>query len=801
MRHASIGRKISVICLILVIVPILVLGIVAYSSAQQAVHDSIQHTLEGQVNDMQEASKTVYTLTQNKVNSDLNVLRKNFNEKGTPEIIDDKLILTSGSGRYTINDNNEVVDSVQDLLGGAATIFQKRGDQAIRISTNIIGADGKRVIGTPVSQTVYDAVINRGETYYGTANVVGKQYITAYEPIKDKNGKVIGILFVGVDEAATVGILKDQIKQKKIGEKGYMYVLNSTGTALIHPSIEGENVSEYPFVQEILAKKTGYITYTWNGVEKVAAFAYYPQFDWFIVASGSLSDFTGPLDTIRNTIIIVMIAGILGGIALSYWFGRIITRRMQELLDLSHRVTAGDLTGTIHDTSSEDEIGMLGRGFAEVIDTFERFRDEIRTISSAAASGRLDIRGDPGKFQGDYASIIEGVNETVDAMAAPIKEAIRLSSEYASGNFTDRVSCDLQVSGEFVAFCEAMNKIGADISTAIQEVQNQMDELAADVTQVSDNVDSVTSGVNQAKRSIGDVAEGTGQVAEIAAAVNMLSERSSDSINQILVAMKDLSSTVSEVASKMEDAAIITNDTEELSARGKDVATRAEVGMHGILTSSSEIEHMITDISDQMGEIGRIVDIISSIADQTNLLALNAAIEAARAGDAGLGFAVVAGEVKELATESQRSAENIAGIINTLQKKTGAITTAVKVSLTEVRTGNEAVSETLTIFGEIVSAIHSINQNMNEVAAASEEQAASVEEVTSTVNEFGAMIQQTTKESIGLAAASEESSAAVDQIVTMVDQVNESMTHIRQAVTDARESVRLIETEMNVFKI
>lgn len=266
-------------------------------------------------------------------------------------------------------------------------------------------------------------------------------------------------------------------------------------------------------------------------------------------------------------------------------------------------------------------------------------------------------------------------------------------------------------------------------------------------------------------------------------------------------AMQDLATTVSSVAGKMNDVTALTGTASELSTRGKQVAAKAETGMKGILSSSSEIEHMINDISQQMNEIGRIVDIISSIAEQTNLLALNAAIEAARAGEAGLGFAVVAGEVKELATGSQKSAENIASIISTLQKNTSAITSAVQTSLIEVKGGNEAVAETLGIFNEIVESIADIDKNMNDVAAASQEQAASVEEVTATVHEFGEMVQQTAKESIGLAAASEESSAAVEQIVTMITNVNTSMDEIRQAVAEARESTRHIDEEMSRFRI
>jgi len=797
LNNTTIGSKILIICLILVIVPSLVIGYAAYSSAESAIKDEIKLNLVTQVSDLQDESRTVYDLTQNKVQSDLNVLHEQFYAKGKPVISNGKLVLGSS---YVVNDNFEIVDDVQKLLGGAATVFQKEGDKAVRISTNVIGDNGKRAVGTSVSQAVYDAVINKGETYYGTANVVGKNYITAYEPIKDTNGEIIGILFVGVEEASTIGLLQKQIEQKKIGDNGYVFILNSTGYTVVHPTRKGENLSDLSVVKEILKEKEGYIEYPWEGENKVAAYSYFEPFDWIIVASSDISDFTGPLDTIRNVIILVVILGILAGSIIAFLFGRSISRRMRQIVDLAYSVSKGELSCEIKYSDSKDEIGLLQRAFGEVVKTFQLFRDEIKIISSSASAGVLNIRGDVGKFQGDYAVIIDGVNEIVDAMAVPLQEAMNMSKMYASGDFSARMNPDIHLEGDFVSFRDALNTIGEDVSHALTEVKTEIDELSVLMSEVSRRVDEVTGETEMAGKSIEDVSEGTGQVASIASTVSDLAETSGINNQQILSAMKDLATTVSSVAVKIEHVSVLTNNASELSEKGKEAAGMAEKGMEGIIQSSSAIDQMNQDINLQMQEIGRIVDIISSIAEETNLLALNAAIEAARAGDAGLGFAVVASEVKELANESQKSAENIAGIISTLKKKSGNMAEIIIKSLSEVETGNKAVRSTLDIFNEIVSSISVISSNMSEVAAASEEQAASVEEVTATVNEYSDMVQKTANESVNLARASEESSKAVNQIRQMVLQVNTSVDYIHSIGVNASKSVLNISTRMKQFK-
>src|SRR5512133_3683437 len=155
-----------------------------------------------------------FDLSSTKLDKDLDELHKRFAAKGVPSVSGGKIAF----GGHIVNDNFEVVDSIEKDLGSKATVFQKIGDKAIRVSTNVINAEGKRAVGTEISSIVYDAVIKKGQTYYGTADVVGKKMVVAYEPIKSSAGEIIGILFVGIPEDVVYGPLMEE-KLKKINPK------------------------------------------------------------------------------------------------------------------------------------------------------------------------------------------------------------------------------------------------------------------------------------------------------------------------------------------------------------------------------------------------------------------------------------------------------------------------------------------------------------------------------------------------------------------------------------------------------
>ena len=433
------------------------------------------------------------------------------------------------------------------------------------------------------------------------------------------------------------------------------------------------------------------------------------------------------------------------------------------------KIADGDLSVDVQNKDQQDEIGPALRTTTE---SLRLLVAEATMLSKAAVEGRLATRGNAEKFKGGYRDIVSGVNQTLDSVVGPVNEAMRVSGEYAKGNFTERVDEKLSVQGDFVRFKEALNNIGIEVSKSMSVVNQQVGDLAASA--------------EEANASVEEVSAGSAQVAKNASGVSVNAEKATQGMEQVQKAMEDLSRTIQDVATKSELVAKIVQDTTNFSKEGMELAQKTEKGMQGITKSSNDVNQMIGEIKDQMDKISEIVNLITDLANQTNLLALNAAIEAARAGDAGRGFAVVATEVKSLAVESRASAERISDMIDNLQKQTLNAVNAVASANSGVKEGSEALQETLNSFSKIVSSIDKISQNVSEVAAAAEEQAASVEEVTASVNEVNGLMQNTTREATDAAAASEESSAAIDQITKVVANVNSIVDKVTKEVSRFR---------------
>jgi methyl-accepting chemotaxis protein len=485
------------------------------------------------------------------------------------------------------------------------------------------------------------------------------------------------------------------------------------------------------------------------------------------------------------TLIITVVCAIIL-LTISWFIIRNLTRRFDQLLRGMDEVGGGNLSYRIG-LAGSDEIAHIGSSFDAMTRNLEKQTDEIHQnlerskqanaaimeTAHAVKNGNIDAKIETAGFTGEFLVTVQSVNDLVDAFIHPLKEAMSIVNRFASGDFTPRFDKTAKVKGEFEKFRYALDNSAESVSGAIKGVK--------------DEVESLNAVMEETNASVEEVAGTASVLAQNSSSVSDLAERSSTGISQILAAMDDLSKAVSSIASAAEDASSKALQTVELSEKGLTLAGQAENGMNGIMHSFEETQGNIIEITSQMDEIGKILEIITGISEQTGLLALNAAIEAARAGDAGRGFAVVADEVKSLALESQRSAENIASIIGALQKKSKVVSDSMKDSVSEVKEGTEAVGKTLDLFKDIVRSINGIHVQLTGGASASEEQAATVEEITASVHEIEGLIQKTAKEAMDSAAATEQVTASLDQIT--------------KAINEATGSIQRITKEMGGFTV
>ena len=198
--------------------------------------------------------------------------------------------------------------------------------------------------------------------------------------------------------------------------------------------------------------------------------------------------------------------------------------------------------------------------------------------------------------------------------------------------------------------------------------------------------------------------------------------------------------------------------------------------------TTSETNAVIKDLDSKSAEIGKIIEVITGIADQTNLLALNAAIEAARAGEHGKGFAVVADEVRKLAELSRQSASQISGLIEVIQKETHQVVEMMNKGTVEISEGTQLVEETGRTFDQILKSIENVSSEIQEVSAISEEMSASVQQVNASIEEVTKIARDSVSSTAEIASATEEQLASMEEVASSSASLANLAENLREMV-------------------
>jgi methyl-accepting chemotaxis protein len=304
-------------------------------------------------------------------------------------------------------------------------------------------------------------------------------------------------------------------------------------------------------------------------------------------------------------------------------------------------------------------------------------------------------------------------------------------------------------------------------STMVTNLRAIVNRVNASAIQVALSSEELKFSAEQSAIAAGSVAQTVTEVA--AGASNQL--RALENAVSISLEMVD---TINHIANSASEVSVKSNEASTVAATGGKTVEKAVSQMSIINGAVNQSVAVVDRLGKSSREIGEIVDVIRNIAGQTNLLALNAAIEAARAGEAGRGFAVVADEVRKLAEQSQIAAQKITQIVSYIQQETSTAVKTMSAGSIEVTKGTEAITVSGNQFNNIIELVQNLDGQIMNINAAAQQLSASSETVASSVSGIKIIAAETASGAENISAATEEQSASMQQIAA----ASQAMSHV-----------------------
>ncbi|MEG0439095.1 MAG: methyl-accepting chemotaxis protein [Solibacillus sp.] len=352
-------------------------------------------------------------------------------------------------------------------------------------------------------------------------------------------------------------------------------------------------------------------------------------------------------------------------------------------------------------------------------------------------------------------------------VVAPLRVLVTKANIIASGDLTNE---DIQTSSkdEIGQLGQSFNLMKNNLASLIKNVQTNAGQLTASAQELSASTEEIAA----TSESI------TMRINETAGSAQAAAQASQESAN----AMEETAQGVQRIAEATQELHSSSMEASHTADQGGTIIEDAKKQMETINETTNSVNTLVRKLAQQTEEINSISKVITDITDQTNLLALNAAIEAARAGEHGKGFAVVADEVRKLAEESKNSATSIVDLTLEIKSDTENVERAVSASLMSVKDGVQIISEAGQSFTSIEQAINQMTVQIQEISATSEQLSASAEEVTASVAEIANGSSSTSHNLEVIVAATEEQATTMQQVSSVAVTLSESAHQLQNEI-------------------
>lgn len=591
----------------------------------------------------------------------------------------------------------------------------------------------------------------------------GHVIIVAAAPIF-KDDKVVGVAAI---TAATESI-KEILNATKIGETGEAYLINSEGM-FITPSKYDEKLKALGMIEEkselkliieteaakaIAEGKSGSGVYTgYLGNEVIGTYQSIPELGWGLIVEQDKNEALSSVTQLRNiSIILFVISGIIVAV-IAFLMAGSIANPIKKMADIAQNLALGKINqNVIH--QSKDEVGELADSFRSMIN----YQQEMAATAGKIADGNLTIMvkplSDEDTLGHAFLRMVSNLHQAINNVS---KNTITLNA--ASGQLAN-----------------ASRQAG----TATTQIATTIQQVATGTAQQTDATSRTASAVEQMSRAIDGVAKGAQEQANAVTKMAGLSSQISSAIEQVSINAK-------EATNGAKDASNTANN-------GAEIVSATIQGMSTIQQKVNLSASKVEEMGSRSDQIGAIVATIEDIASQTNLLALNAAIEAARAGEHGKGFAVVADEVRKLAEKSSTATKEIGGLIKGIQQTVGEAVVAMHESAQEVESGSKLASDAGVALKNILKSSEAVQELAERVTKASQQMLSLSNELITAADEVSAIVEENTAATEEMAAGSTEITHAIENIASVSEENSASVEEVSAAAEEMSAQVEEVSS-------